>query len=172
MGNVPIARLRSASVPDVSHNRRTLPRTKQVSTGHLFAPVCALVPSFRVPRSEPNKKPHPDGCVRNNLIPVYIPDGCIPESKDSPTDCPFGDGSVFGRNDWGTRLHFCRRQKLRCCRHPAGGKQQSTGLLQLIFESPSPAKKKRPPNGECTDCPVAVCIRTGCIPQPEDSPTD
>ena len=28
------------------------------------------------------------------------------------------------------------------CRHPAGGKQQSTGLLQLIFESPSIKKKK------------------------------
>ncbi len=28
----------------------TLPRAKQVSTGHLLAPVCALVPPFRVPR--------------------------------------------------------------------------------------------------------------------------
>ena len=36
-----------------------LPRTKQVSTGHLFTPVCALVPSFRIlSHPLPIKKPH------------------------------------------------------------------------------------------------------------------
>ena len=34
-----------------------------------------------------------------------------------------------------------RGQKLRCCRHPAGGKQQSTGLLHLIFRVPSSCKE-------------------------------
>ena len=36
-------------------------------------------------------------------------------------------------------------QKLRCCRHPAGGKQQSTGLLHLDGSSPLPceARNKR-----------------------------
>ena len=37
--------------------------------------------------------------------------------------------------------------KLRSCRRPAGGKQQSTGLLHPIFESVSPKHKKDTPEG-------------------------
>ena len=38
--------------------------------------------------------------------------------------------------------------KSRCCRRPAGGKQQSTGLLHSNrFESPTTTKKSRYPDG-------------------------
>ena len=38
---------------------------------------------------------------------------------------------------------LCRQgQSIRSCRHRAGDKQQSTGLLQYIFESPRKHKKK------------------------------
>ena len=38
------------------------PQTKQVSIGHLVAPVCALVPPLRIlPHSLPIKKHHPNG---------------------------------------------------------------------------------------------------------------
>ena len=102
--------------------------------------------AFESPGPAKKKRP-PNGECTDCPVAVCIRTGCIPQPEDSPTGCPFGDGSVFGRNDWGTRLHFCRRQKLRSCRHPAGGKQQSTGLLHLIFESHSPAKKKDHPMG-------------------------
>ena len=40
-----------------SRNQRILPRTKKVSTGHFFTPVCGLVPSFRIPQPIQIRKP-------------------------------------------------------------------------------------------------------------------
>ena len=42
------------------------------------------------------------------------------------------------------RLHFCLWQKLRSCRHRAGGKQDSTGVLHFTFESLPLHKTKQP----------------------------
>ena len=50
--------------------------------------------------------------------------------------------TVFGTPE-GIRLHFRRWQKSMCCRHLAGGKQQSTGLLHLIVQIPSLQKNNR-----------------------------
>ena len=41
-------------------NKGTFPRTKKVSTGHFFTPVCGLVPFFQVPHTK--RKGHPFGC--------------------------------------------------------------------------------------------------------------
>ena len=38
----------STSVPDMSTESWILPRANKVSTGHFVAPVCALVPPFRI----------------------------------------------------------------------------------------------------------------------------
>ena len=43
------------SVPDAFERSRILPRANQVSTGHLIAPVCALVPPFRIPHPRQQK---------------------------------------------------------------------------------------------------------------------
>ena len=49
------------SVPDVFISPWILPRTKKVSTGHFFTPVCGLVPSFRIhPHPLPIRKPDHD----------------------------------------------------------------------------------------------------------------
>ena len=47
----------------------------------------------------------------------------------------------------GIDLYFCRWQKLLCCRHRAGVKQQSTGLLYLDRSIPQATKKKDHPKG-------------------------
>ena len=49
----------STSVPDAAATQRTLPRAKQVSTGHLFTPPTA-VQLFRVLNYPPHKKRRPN----------------------------------------------------------------------------------------------------------------
>ena len=49
-----------------------------------------------------------------------------------------------GRDPPGIRLHFTSalaEVKFLCCRHRAGGKQQSTGLLYFDFRIPAGSKK-------------------------------
>ena len=51
----------------------------------------------------------------------------------------------FGTAGDEARLHFSlqSKEKLLCCRRPAGGNQLSTGQLNLIFEPSSPRNKKK-----------------------------
>ena len=61
------------------------------------------------------------------------------------TDSLFcGKATVNVKREGRIRLHFCRWQKLRSCRHRAGGKQDSTGVLHFTFESLPLHKTKQP----------------------------
>ena len=56
--------LHSTGIQPASCNEWILPRPNQVSTGHLIAPVCALVSAFQVLSCAPaNKKTTPEGVV-------------------------------------------------------------------------------------------------------------
>ena len=58
-------KLTAANILRIAVSRQwTFPRTKQVSTGHLLTPVCALVPSFQVhlvPLPEKTRRLMPSG---------------------------------------------------------------------------------------------------------------
>ena len=75
------------SVRFICHWQRSLcsPRANQVSTGHLVAPVCGLVPLFRQWTRFSAEKPRRLQYALISLVSAYIRTGCIRNLKDSPT---------------------------------------------------------------------------------------
>ena len=83
----------------------------------------------------------PEERVTGNLFSSHH--HCIIKKQDHP----FGWSCFYGAGDE-ARLHFSlqSKEKLLCCRRPAGGNQLSTGQLTLIFEPSSPHNKNKRPS--------------------------